>query len=287
MSIVEAIERAKQMAQELEQAHAGVRKRNGVDKDRKAPERSAKPVPVLSSPIRSMRVEIDVSSCKSSRILFPGCLEPEQENVETAFRMLRTRLLQRARANGWTTIGITSACPNDGKTLTAINLALCLAREQNNDIVLLDMDMRNPSVCRALGIAPVNRILGYFEGRVPADDLFMSVGIERLLIAGGLQGSERSSELLSNNRFEELIDYIKGGTTKPLVLIDLPPVLSTDDALVLAPRLDAMLIVTSEGMTERAQLERTTALLSEFRIAGIVLNRSREAVQGYYGYRYK
>lgn len=234
------------------------------------------------TPIVPVSVAVDVASCQKNRVLFPGTQESLNGSVDSAYRMLRTRVLQLARSQGWTTIGVTSACPNDGKTLTAVNLALCLAREKSGDTVLLDLDMRNPSVCEFLGITPPNQIIDYLDGATSTDNLFFSmVGVEGLLIAGGTRSSEQSSELLSDSRFEDLISHIKSSTVKPLVIIDLPPVLATDDSLVLGPRLDAILVVTSEGQTEREQLNRALGLLSEFHIAGLVLNRSRYAAQGY------
>jgi len=292
MSIVDALTRAKKLAQQnrpvpqprIEEPVAPVA--SDVTQVH-APLAVPVPPPPRPAPaikkIEGARVELDVTTCINSRLLVPGSEETLDRKVESAFRMLRTRLLQRARTNGWTTIGVTSAGPNDGKTLTSINLALSIAREKSNEVFVLDLDMRNQSVCGALGIVPKNNMREYFEGTVPADDIFMNIGIGNLLVAAGLQNSERSSELLANAKFEELIDFIKASSVKPIVIIDLPPVVTTDDALVLAPRLDAILLVTSEGKTARDQLDRAVDLLSDFRLVGYVLNRSQQAAGGYYG----
>jgi capsular exopolysaccharide synthesis family protein len=202
--------------------------------------------------------------------------------------MLRTRILHRARASGWQTVGLTSAAPQDGKSLTAVNLALSLARERNSVVVLLDLDMRNPSVCRTLGITPPNELRDFFEYRVETpDDLFMSIGIENLLIAGNITPAENSAELLASSRLEELFAFIRQSTTSPVILIDLPPVLSPEDTLVVAPRLDSLVLVASEGRTPRADLQKAGELLADFQVIGMVLNRSSETVQAYgYGYGY-
>lgn len=283
MSIVDAISKAKKIAQQSrahDAAHVAVR---ADARDLIVPEllQPAVHSPLPLQPIRPTLVDLDLAVCRSHRVMVPGSEEFLNNDVESAYRMLRTRLLQRARANAWTTIGVTSACPDDGKTLTALNLALSLAKEKNSEIVLLDLDMRNPSIFKCLGIAPPNHMLEYFEDGVDAENLFVSIGLENLILAGGAQTSEKSSELLSSSKFENLVTYIKGAVSKPLIVIDLPPVLSTDDALVLAPRLDAILVVTSEGKTARADLQRAANMLSEFRIAGFVLNRSQDAVKGY------
>jgi protein-tyrosine kinase len=282
MSIVDAISKAKKIAK---QEHARELSNDIARAAQREELPAAAPEPVVAlqplTPIEPVLVEVDLMTCRRNRVLLAGLEADFGNEIESAYRMLRTRLLQRARTQGWMTIGITSACPDDGKTLTALNLALSLAKEKNNDIVLLDLDMRNPSMFGCLGISPPNHMLEYFEGKVAAKDLFVSIGVENLILAGGAAASAHSSELLSSSRFENLIGCIKNSTSKPLVVIDLPPVLSTDDALVLAPRLDAILIVTSEGRTTREDLKRAAESLAEFRIAGFVLNRSQHAVKGY------
>jgi capsular exopolysaccharide synthesis family protein len=240
-----------------------------------------------ASQIQARRVAFDPHTARENRLLLSSSV-PEDRGTVAAYGMLRTRILHRARAKGWQTIGVTSAAPRDGKSLTAVNLALSLAREANNVVVLLDLDMRNPSVCRTLGITPQAELRDYFELRVdtPAD-LFMSIGIENLLIAGNLTATQNSAELLASSRLEELLQFIRAATTNPLIVIDLPPVLSPDDALVVAPRIDAIVMVASEGITPRADLQRASELLADFPIAGVVLNRSTDATQKYgYGYGY-
>jgi len=253
-------------------------------KDRRKP--PSAPVDPASR-LQRTAVSIDLEVCRERRILVTSDSNQDRAYV-AAYRMLRTRLLHRTRAANWTTVAVTSAGPNDGKTLTAINLALSLAREKTRDIVLLDLDMRNPSVCRALGVRPPQDLSAYLERGGDPNSLFMTIGSDNLLIAGSVTPTENASELLAGAGFLDLIDFIKKGTVDPLVLIDLPPVLVTDDALVLAPKIDSVLVVASEGRTKRGDLERAFGLLSEFPIAGVVLNRAAGTSADYnYGYGYE
>jgi Mrp family chromosome partitioning ATPase len=128
----------------------------------------------------------------------------------------------------------------------------------------------------------------FFEYRIETpDDLFMSIGIENLLIAGNVTPTENSAELLASSRLEELLAFIRKSTTSPVILIDLPPVLSPEDTLVVAPRLDSLVLVASEGRTPRADLQKAGELLADFQVIGMVLNRSSDTVQAYgYGYGY-
>jgi protein-tyrosine kinase len=235
--------------------------------------------------IKAVPLSLDPEYCRDHRLLVEG--DPENDGAAVAaYRMLRTRLLHRGRANSWTTIAVTSAGPNDGKTLTALNLAFSMAREKSREIILLDMDMRNPSVCRTLGVEPTRQLRDYLEYTSNTDGLFFSVGKDNLYIAGSTTPTDQASELLSSPRFDHLIGDLKQGSVDPVVLIDLPPVLVTDDALVVAPKIDAILVVASERQTSRTDLERALNLLSEFPIAGVVLNRAAETTRGYdYGYK--
>ena len=129
--------------------------------------------------ILATAMTLDRDHCRDRRLLVEGDQDNDGAAV-AAYRMLRTRLLHRARTSGWTTIAVTSAGPNDGKTLTALNLAFSMAREKSREIILLDMDMRNPSVCRTLGVQPVRQLRDYLERSSNTKDIFFSVGRENL-----------------------------------------------------------------------------------------------------------
>jgi Mrp family chromosome partitioning ATPase len=148
--------------------------------------------------------------------------------------------------------------------------------------------MRNPTVCRTLGITPQVEVRDFFEGRVDTpDNLFMSIGVDNLIIAGNVTATQNSAELLASTRLEELLTFIRQTTTSPLIILDLPPVLSPDDTLVVAPRIDALVLVASEGVTQREELQKASEVLADFQVAGLVLNRSSESTQRYgYGYGY-
>jgi protein-tyrosine kinase len=242
-------------------------------------------VPQIPRPVFPM-LQYDHECALAHRIALPETPLAADERVAAAYRIIRTRLLQRMRSSNWSTVAITSPEAGEGKSVTAINLALNLARNASNNVFLLDLDMRSPSVCTYLGVRPSYQLSGYFAGSVAPGDLFFSIGPENLAIAGELKGTEFASELLAHARLEELIGYIKSIAANPIVLIDLAPITVTDEALAVAPRVDAMLLVVAEGRTRRDSLARAKQLLADFPCAGLVLNRSTEASGrgGYYYY---
>jgi len=248
------------------------------------------PPPVPAGPPRQTlpQVECDRSAMIAHRILGPNTALAADERAAAAYRMIRTRLLHRVRGNNLQSIAITSPEAGEGKSVTAINLALSLARDPTSNVVLLDLDMRNPSVCRYLGIKPPHELVSYFTGDVSANDVLFSIGPENLALAGSLASTDLASELLGSGRLEALQQYIASVIPNPVILLDLPPVLVTDEALLVAPRVDATLLVVAEGQTRRDALVRARTVLADFNLVGVLLNRSTESTgaSGYY-YHYQ
>ena len=286
MTIIEsALERAKSLKSERSTGKAA---RSSSPRALAAPTRRASDsAEEPQAQFQPHPVSVDPIFVRENRLLMSSAVL-EDRGAIAAYGMLRTRLLHRVRAEGWTTIGVTSAAPQDGKSLTAVNLSLSLARERNNMVVLVDLDMRNPTVCRSLGIRPPVELRDFFEQKQrAAQDLFMSIGVDNLLVAGSITPSQNAAELLSSSRLEELLGFIKASVTSPLILVDLPPLPSPEDALVVAPRVDAMLLVAAEGQTPITELRKAFTLLEPFPVAGVVLNRSSEFGRHYaYGYGY-
>ena len=221
------------------------------------------------------------------RVLLPEALAGSNQRVAAAYRMVRTRLLHRSRNNGLKSIAITSAGPGEGKSVTALNLALSLARDPTVNVFLLDLDMRSPSICQYLGAQPPAELLAYFTGSRAPNEVFFSIGPKNLVLAGSLSGTDAASELLGTGRLEVLLTYINSLCSNAVILLDLPPVLVTDEALLVAPRVDATLLVVSEGRTRRDSLARAVSVLAEFRCIGVVLNRASETLEGEAYYYYK
>ena len=211
-------------------------------------------------------------------------------HVGAAYRMVRTRLLHT-----WRTLTTGRRSPSRARRraraspLTALNLALNIARDRTTSVFLIDLDMRNPSICRYLGVQPPQELMAFFASQASPAGMFFSIGPENLAIAGSTSTTAFASELLAGRRLEDLIAYMKGVADNPDRLVDLPPVLLTDEALLVAPRVDATLLVVSEGRTRRDCLVRAKGMLADFPFAGVILNRSSEnlGARGYdYAYGY-
>jgi Mrp family chromosome partitioning ATPase len=199
-----------------------------------------------------------------------------------AFRMLRTQVLQRMDANGWRSLAIFSPGAQDGKTTTAINLAVSLASGRRHTVLLVDFDFKRPTVASRLGLAPEFGVDDALSGQVPLEDCFYHPeGFERLVLLPARAAVRNSSEVLAGPRSRELVRELRGRYAERIIIFDLPPVLNADDALSFAPLVECGLVVAAEGRTRRSDLLRSIELLHKTPLVGTVLNRATDSPSGY------
>jgi protein-tyrosine kinase len=220
------------------------------------------------------RLPVDWAELKERRVVSMHDAQPAGH----AYRMLRTQVLQRARSHGLNILGVVSAVNGEGKTLTAINLALSLAAEPNQTVLLLDLDLRRPSVARTLGLNAERGLESWFGGEEPTRNVCYGIeGVERLHVLPTMAPVNSSSEVLAGVATRRLFNELKGSDPGRLLIVDLPPVLLSDDTLMLAPLLDAVVLVVNERRTKREDVIRVVELLGNTRIVGTVMNRSSES----------
>jgi len=200
----------------------------------------------------------------------------ENDPATAAYKVLRTQVLQRLRVNKWNSLAITSPTDGCGKTLTALNLAISLAREVNHTVLLVDMDLRRPKLHTYFPGIPGLGISDYLLKNVELNSILINPGIERLVILPGHKSFSSSSETLSSPKMVELVEELKARYPSRIVLFDLPPVLACDDVIAFAPYVDAALLVVEDGKTQENELKRAVELLDSVNILGTVLNKATE-----------
>lgn len=208
--------------------------------------------------------------------------------AKTAYDMLRTRVLQRLRSNSWRSLLITSPGPGEGKTLTSSNLAISISRDVNQSVLLVDLDLRRSSIAKYLGIEVDIKVgVGDFlQGNAEINDIVYTPGdMTRIALLPNREPIENASDLLGSPRMKQLVSWLRDQSNQSIVIFDMPPVLGCDDVLAFSPEVDAVLLVATEGITDRAGLEKTAELLADCNLMGIVLNRATETMgHDYYGY---
>jgi len=230
---------------------------------------------VNSDPVEYRRtrvVELDADILYANRVVAGMKDEP----LADVYRILRTQVLERLGIDGLTTFAICSANTGEGKTLTAVNLALSLAMDVNQTILLVELDLRKPSLAKMLGLTIEAGLDDYLEDRAELSDCLINPGVERLVILPVRGTVENSSELLASPKMQNLAHELKNRYPDRLVMYDLPPLLATDDCLAFLPNVEAMLFVAREGVTTEAQIERSLGLLKRKTMIGSILNGSMQ-----------
>ena len=213
------------------------------------------------------------------RILAPGAAGI----TGAPYKMLRTQVMRRLGELNVNTLAVLSATNGDGKTLTAINLAIAIAALPGHTALLVDLDLRNPNVHRRLGIEPTIGIEDCIEQRRPVYEAMVKIaGYERLTVLPARAAVPHSSELIATQRTGELMQELRMRYLNRVLVFDLPPVLLADDVLAFSQHVQAGLFVVAERKTTRQAVTRSLALLHKLPIVGTVLNHSQERFGGYY-----
>lgn len=234
---------------------------------------------------RFQPVSLDRAVLEENNIL-PQVIDP---GALRAYKILRTRLLRRLETNQWHSFAVTGATPGEGKTLTAINLAMALAQDSNTWVFLVDLDMQRPKVADYLGLSNGHGERGltdFLLGEATFEQITYSpASMDRLAFIPNFQSVANASDLLTSPRMEELLRSLEAETPRRIVIFDMPPLLASDDVLAFAPQTDGVLLVVGESSTSRDALRGAKALLQEMNLLGVVLNRSDTSDEGaYYSY---
>jgi protein-tyrosine kinase len=244
------------------------------------PQRQRVPVVVPVHEARSFR-----AAATDPEVMERHCvlLQVRDETAERSYKILRTRMQQRMEEASWHSIAVTAASAGDGKTLTAINVAIALARDVNTWVFLVDLDMQRPKVGAYLGLQYDKGLSDYLAGTASFDEIVYEPGVERLAIIPNGRPLEQSSELVVSPRMLDLVRTLATEVPRRVVIFDMPPLLLSDDVLRFLPNVDALLFVVSESKTQRSALTHAREILPEDKLLGVVLNRSHEREEsGYY-----
>lgn len=228
---------------------------------------------------RSPVIQLDAAQLERERVLPVGASGP----IGSPYKMLRTQVLRRLEQLNANTLAVMSPTEGSGKTLTAINLAIAIAAEYGRTALLVDLDLRNPSIHRRFGFKSELGVEECLLSRHPVQDAMVKLmGYERLTVLPAKHRVENSSELLSDDTTARLVDELRSRYANRTIIFDLPPVLQADDALAFSRHVHAGLLVVNEGKTQRDDVTRSLQLLRDMKIVGTVLNGAREKVQTYY-----
>jgi protein-tyrosine kinase len=238
------------------------------------------PVPSEAFPITLTRTAVvDAETMRRHRLI-------TAENEGTwgeDYKLLRTNILQRTRGNGPNAIMFTGPSPDEGKTLTIINLALAISKDMEQTVLLVDADLRSPSIHRYFGLPPGPGLADYLLAGVPIQEILVHPsGFDRLAILPGSRPVSQAAELMSSSLMAELVQELKHAYPDCYILFDSPPLMTYTDALAFAPLIDAIVLVVEAGKTPKEEIARSLEVLKEFTVLGFVLNKTEKVSTSYY-----
>lgn len=214
---------------------------------------------------------LDEKCFENNRILSH---RPRSAEADT-FRILRTQVLQNMNKVGFRTLAVTSPDYGDGKTTIAINLAISIAMDLKQTVLLVDLDLRKPNMHEYLGLSPRTGLSDYLINDVPLSECLIRPPFHRLNTLPAGTRVEHSSELLGSPKMSALAQELKSRYPDRLVIYDMPPVLRQDDVIAFAPNIDGILLVTNNGFTNKDSLRRSLDVLGDSVIVGTVLNNTQ------------
>lgn len=207
-----------------------------------------------------------------------------QDPDHAAIDMLRTRLMDSIRTQGWQTLGITSPTRRCGKTTLAVNLALSFTHQADFRVGLLDFDLRRPSIARMLGVEQPADIEAFLRGYREMTKSLVRYRHNLVVAPNGI-AVPGAAELLIEAMRSPVLAQMQQAFDLDLLIFDLPPMLTTDDAIAILPMTDAMLLVAAAGESQLGDIDMCERELSHHdKFAGLVLTKCRYMPNDY-GYR--
>ena len=213
--------------------------------------------------------------------LAPQSLAAEQ------YRSLRTRLSRSENGRAMRAIIVTSPNKGDGKTLTAANLALTMAQEFQQRVLLVDCDLRRPSVHQLFGLVETPGLGDVLMNAAELEQALVLLPEHHLTVLPAGLPPSNPAELIGSSAMRRVLDTLR--TRFDRILIDVPPVAPLADLHILAPMVDALLMIVRAGVTPKPAIERALAGLDPNKILGLVLNESgaqSDVYDTYEGYGY-
>jgi capsular exopolysaccharide synthesis family protein len=215
-------------------------------------------------------VNVPASKLEEKRVIAGFYNNPQS----AVFRMLRTHVLKQMRQHEWQTVAITSPTAGEGKSLVSANLAVAMAMELNQTVLLVDLDLRNPSIGMYFSLENSLGLKDYLETNIDLREVLINPGLERLVILPGKDRAENSAELLSSPKMAHLVSDLKAQYDSRMIIFDVPPVLQTDDVVLASNYFDATLLVLEDGKNKAEEIQKAMQLLEGHNLMGTVLNKS-------------
>ncbi|MGV6816960.1 MAG: tyrosine-protein kinase family protein [Thiotrichales bacterium] len=229
------------------------------------------------------KVRLDFDEVRKNRIL----LGDKKEQSLMEYNLLRTQVYNAMKQSNSSVLAVTSGGPSEGKSVTSVNLALSLSRSVAKNVVLVDFDLHRPTVHEKLNLKNQKGLSDYYLGKAKFEEIVFQDEFTGLYFIPGLGELENASDVIGKRGTAEFLKELRHSFPSRVVILDTPPVLVVDDVSALLNYIDKVLLVVSEGKSQKDDLRRVMELIGKDKIMGTVLNNSKELKRkksGYYGH---
>ena len=250
----------------------------------------ATPAATPEPKVMSRSVEIDLDKLHAAGFVTP---QAQRSLAADEFRVIKRPLLDNASgksaapvANG-NLIMVTSAMPGEGKSFTAINLALSMAMELDYRVLLVDADVAKPSLMKTLGLPPGPGLLDLLlDPRADMADVMLRTNVEKLTLLPSGSPHPRATELLASDAMNALVEEMGRRYEDRIIIFDSPPLLLTTESRVLATHMGQIVMVVQAEKTLQSQVRHALTTIESCPVKMLVLNQARGGDQAAYGYGY-
>lgn len=236
---------------------------------------------------RLSSIPVNEAHLEQNRIISASRHNP----AHVAFDVLRTRLVQGLAEKGWRRVVITSPTKDCGKTFISTNLAISLSRQERLRTVLMDLDLRNPSVAPLLGVDQPGDMGDFLRGNVPVAGHFKRMGQNMLKIgsnvAFGLNSTREpyAAEMLGSSATSDAIAQMEAELEPDVVIYDMPPALYHDDVMAFREHYDGVLLVVGGGTTKANEIRELKRRFGDDKpLLGVILNKAEGLSISHYSY---
>lgn len=244
------------------------------------------PEPVATS----RRVDLDLDALTKAGFINPSSARSE---IADQYRVIKRPLIKNAMGKGASVITngnlimVTSALPGEGKSFTSINLAMSIATELDNTVMLVDADVARPSVMRMLGLPDGPGLLDLvLDDKLDMSSVLLKTNVEKLTILPSGTSHPRATELLASDAMVNLLEDMAARYPDRIIIFDSPPLLITTEARVLATHMGQIVTVVHAGKTLQSEVKQALATIEACPVKLLLLNRASSLFKSGYGYSY-
>ena len=215
----------------------------------------------------------------------PVLIVPPHSFGAEAFRKLKTQIFLHPGKSP-RLILVTSAAPQEGKTLVAVNLAVAISKEIHSNAILVDGDLRRPGIHLEKSQS-AKGLSNYLSDGVPLSEILIDSQIEKLRIILAGSSTRKSSELIRSRKMGELLQTLRESGENTYIVVDSPPIMATPDPTLLSTMVDGIILVIRAGYTSRESVQSAIKSIDRQKIIGVIFNQLDVKPSTYFSENYR